>query len=147
MLAPNGRRPPRNRRPPAPGSASLRADTSDVRFLPPTPAAPERSIWAWSSRWTVFHVAFVLAVAALFEPARGRLQRTLDRVLPRERVDYRGTVQEVRAALAMPRDLDAIPDRGAAWIGTAVAGPDVVVTIWRGPGAHLRPVLHHQVAG
>jgi signal transduction histidine kinase len=61
-------------------------------------------------------VLFVVVVAALFQPARLRVQGAVDRLFFRDRADYRRTVGELSTALATLLDLDECLDR----IGHAV---------------------------
>lgn len=80
-------------------------------------------------------LAFLLAIVALFNPVRDRVQSGVDALFARERYDYRGTVTRVSGDLARLLDLDAIVTRildtitatmrvdfGAVWLREAGAG-------------------------
>ena len=53
---------------------------------------------------------YLLALLLLFEPARGRIQRLVDRLFSREEYSYRGTVEATSRALATILDTDRIAD-------------------------------------
>ncbi|MEO8603069.1 MAG: ATP-binding protein [bacterium] len=56
----------------------------------------------------VAQVLFLLAIAALINPLRERVQAGVDALFARRRYDYRGTVTDVSASLARLLDRDAI---------------------------------------
>ena len=106
-------RPPRPLRHRHPAEALLRlcpADAGDhrrlcrlgrARHLPPTGVDARRS--------PAFTVAFVVLTALVFQPVRNVLQRAVDRLFWRGRLDYRRTVSRLSAALTSLLDLDEIP--------------------------------------
>jgi signal transduction histidine kinase len=78
---------------------------------------------------------FLLAIVALFNPLRNRVQAAVDLLFARDRYDYRTTVTEVSQALAALQDLDAVVirilrtitetihvDFGAVWLHAADDG-------------------------
>src|SRR5262249_31398781 len=96
-------------------------------FLPPQVASTS----------AIFNIAFVVLVAILFEPLRLRVQHIVDRTFYRARVDYRGTVREVSAALTSLLDLDEILMRVGRTVTEGLAPRSLAIVLWLGAGPRI----------
>jgi hypothetical protein len=68
----------------------------------------------------VAQVLFLIAVVALVNPLRDRVQAGVDRLFARERYDYRATVARVSSSLARLLDVDAIVAQILSTLTTAM---------------------------
>jgi signal transduction histidine kinase len=78
----------------------------------------------------LFNIAFVVAVASLFEPLRRGVQHVIDRTFFRARLDYRRTVSQLSSALTSFLDLDEILGRVGGTLSEGLQLRSLGVVLW-----------------
>lgn len=84
-----------------------------------------------------FTVAFIVVVAIFFQPLRAGVQSVIDRTFYRSRLDYRGTVSELSAALTSLLDLDEILGRVGRTVTQGFQLHSLAVVLWSDDEATL----------
>ncbi len=82
-------------------------------------------------------VAFVVAIALLFQPLRGAAQRVVDRTFFRNRPDYRAIVHDVSTALPALLDLDRILATVETTLRQGFQLRSLAVVLWPDDGSRL----------
>jgi signal transduction histidine kinase len=82
-------------------------------------------------------IGLVVLAAAVFEPARHRIQQAVDALFFRRRVDYRHTVGELSAALTSLLDLDEIVTRIGRTVTDGFQITAFGVVLWEDDGTRL----------
>ena len=82
-----------------------------------------------AGRW--LQVGFVVLIAMAFEPARRRTQQAVDALFFRRRLDYRGTVSELSAALTSLLDLEEILTRVGRTVMHGFQNSGFAVVLWQ----------------
>ena len=100
------------------------------------PGSLPGGVWvAWAGSFSCWAVAgAALAVAALFQPARRRIQAVVDRRVNRRRYNTAKTIEAFAARLREQVDLDALTDELLAVVDQTME--PTMVWLWFRPSPH-----------
>ena len=121
-------------------SSAARSPTGCSRccWAAATPRSCSGSASSWAQDSSLVVAAATLAVAAVFQPARRRIQAAVDRRFNRRRYDTARTIAAFSTRLREQVDLDTLTGELLAVVDQTMTGPS---SLWRRPPpAHARPL-------